>query len=204
MKGLFQMENPVWIFMGKLVDIFVLTMLWFLTSLPIITIGVSTTALYYVTLNLANNEEGYVVRSFFRAFKKNLRQGILAGIFIIAGGVFLGCDIYIYYHMEGSAGTILFWSSLILIAVYSMTVLYLFPLMARCQIDLKHLFAMAFVMAVKNFGWTLFMIVITVCLLFVGIFVMAPLLAVAVGGAVYIHSKILNMLWKEYYPRLIV
>ncbi len=204
MKGLFQMENPVWIFMGKLVDMFVLTILWFLTSLPIITIGASTSALYYVTLNLANNEEGYVVRSFFRAFKENLRQGILAGILTIAGGVFLGCDIYVYYHMKGSAGTIMFWSTLILIIVYAMTVLYLFPLMARCQTDLKHLLAMAFVMAVKNFGWTLFMLVITVCLFVIGIFVMAPLLAIAVGGVVYIHSKILNMLWKEYYPRLIV
>ncbi len=204
MKGLFQLENPVWIFMGKLVDIFVLTMLWFLTSLPIITVGASTTALYYVILNLANNEEGYVVRSFFRAFKENLRQGILAGVLVIVMGVFLGCDISIYYHMEGRIGTVLFWSSIVLTAVYIMTVLYLFPLMARCQTDLRHLLAMAFVMSVKNFGWTVFMIVITVCLFLVGIFVMAPLLVIAVGGAVYIHSKVLNMLWREYYPRLVI
>jgi len=204
MKGLFQMENPVWVFMGKLVDMFVLTMLWILTSLPIITIGASTVALYYVTLNLANDEEGYIVRSFFRAFRDNFRQGIFAGIWMMAVGIFLGCDIYMYYHMDGSVGMIMFWASIILTVVYTMTMIYLFPLIARCKTDLKHLFAMAFVMAIKNFGWTLFMIVIALCLFLIGIFVMAPLLVIAAGLIVYIHSKVLNMLWRENYPRLMV
>lgn len=196
MKGLFQIENPVWVFMGKLVDMLVLTGLWVLTSIPVVTIGASTAALYDVTLNLADNEEGYVIRSFFRAFKENLRQGIFAGILAIAGGIFLGCDLYVYYHMENNAGIVMFWASLILMVVYAMTILYLFPLMARCRTDLKHLFIMAFVMSIKNFGWTLFMLVIVGCFFAVGIFVTAPLLVFAIGGTAYIHAKVLNMLWR--------
>ena len=57
MKNLFNIENPVWVFMGKLVDILILAGLWLLCSLPVVTIGPSTAALYYGTLKLANNEE---------------------------------------------------------------------------------------------------------------------------------------------------
>lgn len=204
MKGLFQIENPIWVFMGKLVDMLVLTGLWVFTSLPVVTMGASTAALYYVTLKLAENEESYVVRSFFRAFKENLRQGIPAGILTMVGGVILGSDVYIYYHMEGKSGSMLLWASLILVLIYMMTVVYLFPLMARCRTNLKTLYIMAFVMSVKNFGWTLFMMVSTMCLFVAGIFIMAPILVLAVGGTAYIHSKILNMLWKENYPELIM
>ena len=93
MKNLFNIENPVWVFMGKLVDILILSGLWLLCSLPVVTIGPSTAALYYVTLKLANNEEGYTVRSFFRAFKENLMPGIPLGIGAVLVGVFLGCDL---------------------------------------------------------------------------------------------------------------
>lgn len=202
MRNLFNPENPVWVFMGKLVDMLVLTVLWVITSLPVVTIGASTAALYYVTLKLVNDEEGYVAPSYFRAFKENLRQGIAAGILVIAAGVFLACDLFVYYHSEGSVSVILLWASMILTVFYLMMVLHLFPLMARCRTDLKHLFVMAFVIAVKNFGWTLFMLVSAVCLLAAAIFIMAPLLIISIGGIAYIHSKILNMLWKEYHLEL--
>ena len=53
MKNLFHVENPVWVFMGKLVDMLILSGLWVICSLPVVTIGASTAALYYVTLKLA-------------------------------------------------------------------------------------------------------------------------------------------------------
>lgn len=79
--------------MGKLVDLLVLSGLWVILSLPVVTIGASTAALYYVTLKLASNEEGYTVRSFFHAFKENLIPGIPLGI----GSLAVGGD-----HPDGS------------------------------------------------------------------------------------------------------
>ncbi|MGL6197328.1 MAG: YesL family protein [Lachnospiraceae bacterium] len=199
MRELFHLENPIWVFLGKLADMMLLTGLWFLCSLPVVTIGASTTALYYVMLKLTENKEGYIAASFFRAFKENLRQGIAAGILAAAVGIFLSCDLYVYYHMEGNFSVILFWLFLILTCLYAMTFAYLFPLMARCRTDLRHLFVMAFVMSIKNFGWTLLMIVSAGCLFALGIFVMAPLLVFSIGGTAYIHAKILNLVWNEYH-----
>lgn len=92
----------------------------------------------------------------------------------------------------------IFWGLVVITAVYLMIVVHLFPLMARCDTDLKHLVAMAFVIAVKNFGWTLFMVVSAVFFWVAGLFWMAPLLVLVPGAIAYLHSKILNMVWKEY------
>lgn len=198
MKDFFNIENPVWIFMGKLVDMVILSGLWLLCSLPVVTAGASTAALYYVTLKLAENQEGYVVSSFFRAFRDNLKQGLVAGMAVELIALVLAADFYLIHQMNNSLGTLLFWVLAIVTVVFLMILVHLFPLMARCDTDLKHLIVMAFVIAVKNFGWTLFMIVSVVFYAAAGIFWMMPILAVAIGGCAYLHSKILNMLWKEY------
>lgn len=44
MGKMFDMDNPVWRFMGKVTDMFFLTCLWLLFSLPVVTIGASTCA----------------------------------------------------------------------------------------------------------------------------------------------------------------
>ena len=47
----FSLENPIWKFIGNLADFFLLSCLWYLCCLPVVTAGAATTALYYVTLD---------------------------------------------------------------------------------------------------------------------------------------------------------
>ena len=68
LQNLFNYDNPVWRFIGKFGDLIVLNILWIITSIPIVTIGASTTAMYYVTLKLVRDEDGYTIRSYFRSF----------------------------------------------------------------------------------------------------------------------------------------
>ena len=55
MAEFFNLDNPIWRFMGKVFDMMVLTVLWVVTSLPVFTIGASTTALYYAGMKLAKD-----------------------------------------------------------------------------------------------------------------------------------------------------
>ena len=55
----------------KIFDIMALGFLWILCSLPVITIGASTTALYYAMVKSVKNNDGYVTKEFFRSFKLN-------------------------------------------------------------------------------------------------------------------------------------
>ena len=71
MGKVFNFEGPVFSFLSRLADLFWLNLLFVICSIPVITIGASSTALYYVTLKMAKDEEGYITRSFFKSFKEN-------------------------------------------------------------------------------------------------------------------------------------
>jgi uncharacterized membrane protein YesL len=66
-----------------------LNLLWLVCSLPIVTIGASTTALYYVTLKIAENEEGDITQQFFRSFKANFKQATVLWLILLAVGIVL-------------------------------------------------------------------------------------------------------------------
>lgn len=70
----FSLENPIWKFIGNLADFFLLSCLWYLCCLPVVTAGAATTALYYVTLKMARGQEGQLIPAFFHSFKQNLKR----------------------------------------------------------------------------------------------------------------------------------
>ena len=70
MDRLFNMDNKFFVFMGRVADLIILNLLCILCCLPIVTAGASVTAMFYVTLKMARNEESYIVRSFFKSFKE--------------------------------------------------------------------------------------------------------------------------------------
>ena len=88
MGKMFDMDNPVWRFMGKVTDMFFLTCLWLLFSLPVVTIGAATCALCYCSMTLASNKEGYIREDFVRAFKENFKSATIAWIGMLALGIF--------------------------------------------------------------------------------------------------------------------
>ena len=69
MGELFNTNNAFWIFVGKLVDAMILGLIWIIFCIPIITIGPATTAVYYITLKMVRDEEGYMIQSFLKSFK---------------------------------------------------------------------------------------------------------------------------------------
>ena len=95
MSNFFSLNNPVWNFLGKLADVFVLTVFWFVCSIPIVTIGASSSAMYYCCLKLTRDEEGYIYRQFFKAFKDNLGKGIIIGVLMLLFGGILGFNLWL-------------------------------------------------------------------------------------------------------------
>ena len=88
MSRMFSYDGPLMTFIGKIADLLILNVIWLLCCIPIITIGPATTAMYYVTLKLARNEEPSIVKSFFHSFKMNLKQGIFMFLaFVLIGAV---------------------------------------------------------------------------------------------------------------------
>ena len=85
---------------NKLVMMLYVGILWFLCSLPILTMGAATAALYEVLLKAVKDREGYVAQSFFRAFRGNLKQGLQMGIPLTAAQLVFEFNLF-YYGVLG-------------------------------------------------------------------------------------------------------
>ncbi len=96
MGGLFSIENPFWQFINRLLHVILLNFLWFICSIPIVTMGAATTAVYSVTLKMVRNQEGYTVKSFFEAFRTNFRQSTVIWLILLVIGAVIGADLIVY------------------------------------------------------------------------------------------------------------
>ena len=83
MNRFFNMDNKFFVFMGRVADLLLLNFLCILCCIPVVTAGASITALYYVTLKMARDEESYIARSFFRSFKQNFKQSTIINIIML-------------------------------------------------------------------------------------------------------------------------
>ena len=74
--GIFRQENPFNEIMSRIFDLALLNILWLVCCLPVITIGASTTALYYVALKMVRDEDAGITKQFFHSFRQNFRQSV--------------------------------------------------------------------------------------------------------------------------------
>ncbi len=152
MNNLFNPENRFWSFMNKITDVFCLGILWFIFSIPIITIGAATTSLYQFTLKQADDEEGYVWRSFIKAFGKNFKQATALWLILLAAGGFLAMDLWacIQITIPGSVRIVCFGVLLCLCLIYTLTALYVFPILSRFHLSVKTILVHSFIMGMGN------------------------------------------------------
>lgn len=152
-------------------------MLWFVCSLPIITMGAASAALMEVMMKLSKNQEGYIGASFFAAFRANLRRGILVWLPFLIAQILWGVNAFYYGVLGGEAfrlQTVIF--SLLLLCSMG-AALYAFAVMAKFENTVKGTIVMAVALAVRNPGWTAALVVLQVLALFVcWFFVYLPLL----------------------------
>lgn len=66
MGRIFNLENPIWRFIGNLANFFLLSVCWYLCCILVVTLGCGTTALYYTTMKMAANKKYYTLNNLLR------------------------------------------------------------------------------------------------------------------------------------------
>lgn len=79
----FSVESSFYRFLMKFLDVLKLNFMWILFSLPVVTVGASTVAAMSVALKMVDDEEGYIGRSFLKAFKENWKQGTILWVITV-------------------------------------------------------------------------------------------------------------------------
>ena len=158
MSKLFRMDSPLMRFLTKIADLMALNILFCITSIPLITIGASWTALYSVTLKMVRDEEGSVSRSYFRSFRQNFRQATLLWLGVLVVLALLVLDIRVLNGMaEGTAPGLLRVGVEILALLGIMVLQYLFPSLARFEASLADTLKNACMMALAHLPKTALM-----------------------------------------------
>lgn len=69
-------KNPLFLFLNLLGQLILLSILWTVCCLPIITVGASTVALYYTVVKVLRRNQDSLFAAFFREFRSNFLQSL--------------------------------------------------------------------------------------------------------------------------------
>ena len=83
--SLFNSEAPFWRLMSSLVDILALSLLWVFTSVPIVTLGAATAALYDANAKCVRQGKSGALSRYFHTFRRELVTGLLITLIFLVG-----------------------------------------------------------------------------------------------------------------------
>lgn len=198
MDRFFNSDSPIMVFFGKLLDSIILNVLWFLTSLPIITLGASTSSLYRVTMQLVEGKSVSPVTGYFEAFKENWHGGTQIGLIMLLVGALLGADGYIYYRMrlQNALWTIGAAVFVLIAIVYAVAFVYVFPLQAMYRNTPMQMIKNSLLIGFRYLFVTILLIAIHVAMVLVAIYLFTPILFLGEGFVALLCSYLLKNVFR--------
>lgn len=101
MNGFFS-ENGAGRVVSAAVSVIWLGFLWIVVSLPVVTAGAASTALYYTAVKSVRRERGRPTAMFFRAFRDNFKTSSLVWLCYLAYAAVIAADFYIAGRLESA------------------------------------------------------------------------------------------------------
>ena len=135
MKKYLNINNPIMRGLSRVADCLFLSVLWLVFSLPVITIGASSTALYTTVYRYIRRGEGYLWRTFWEAFKESFKRATGCWIIILTALVLLFFDSLVFRNMlkQGKPLGSLYWVILCFMAIVCAWAQYLFAYCSRFE-----------------------------------------------------------------------
>ena len=206
--NIFEEGSPFQRFLNKMADLLILNIITMLMCLPIITAGAALTAMHYVLLKMVRGEEGYILKSFFRSFKREFRQATVLWILYVALAALMASNLVLV--LQGS-GRYPIWlpSSIVVVAVLElMFMIYTFAMLSRFDDTIYHTLLNAVTLTFAELPRSLEMAVITLVPLiaFLRVSILLPVLVLfglSVPGyacaMIYdpVFRKIEKQIWEE-------
>lgn len=201
--NIFSFDSWLSRFLYFVADVMLLHILWIIFSLPIVTIGASTTAVYYSGMKRIRRDEGHVSTNFMKAFKSNFKQSTIIWLLILLVGAILFTDLRIGMAVSGVLGKAIIICCSIFLIPFFCTALYIFPVQAKFENRIIDNLKNAFLMSFSNFAYTLLLIFINATFIlltltsapFIGLMIICGL-----GVYVYITSCIFITIFRKYLP----
>ncbi len=93
--------------LAAVLDVIFAGLLWLLCSLPVLTLGAASAALYYSVVKCIRHERGDLTKSFFTAFRRDFRQSTLLWLILLAVEALFAAGIWAFGAMSGNGASLL-------------------------------------------------------------------------------------------------
>ena len=160
MSNIFDYDGGIMSTINKIVDCILLGMLWLLFSIPLITIGASTTALYYTVNKVIRHDRSHIAREFWRGFKTNFVQSTIVWLILVVAYTLVVGNCIFFFKLRPN--NLMLGFNVAVLVVLTMWSLHLFPYIARFQIGLKALMKNCVYFAVRHILKTLILLILLV------------------------------------------
>ena len=175
----FSLDSPIIRFLSWITDLILLNLLWILYSLPVVTMGASTAALYTVAYKLNTDSCSGLFKTFHKAFRENFKKATPIFFLLLAAAVVLVFLELQFLPIAAKTSVLFYVAYLIPFVLFMMSASMVFPLIARFENTIFGTLRNAFLIAIGHFPTALLMAIvhlIPVILLFV-----SPTILLATG-----------------------
>lgn len=155
MKQQNKLKDSFLTFFHNLFDLIVVNWLFFLCSLPVLTLGIAACGAYRVTLKLARGEAVSPVKDFFRGCRENLLPGFLLGLGSLVLLTVVAGDAWFALTQTGALRTLYLIVAAMIAVIFLIFISYTFALQAMFTNPVKTQILNAFKLAVIAPGKTM-------------------------------------------------
>lgn len=148
-------------FLNKVADLMWLNILTLVCCIPVITVGPALTALHYMALKIARNEECYITRDYFKSFRLNFRQGVAIWLIELVIIMVLAGDFLIMRNSEFNFGQPLKVVLIVVAVVMLFTFTFTFPVLAKFDNTVMRTIKNAFLIGILQFPKTILMMILS-------------------------------------------
>ncbi|HFI0457912.1 TPA: DUF624 domain-containing protein [Streptococcus suis] len=101
MRKIFSIESRYFRIFSRITDIFMLNLLFILTSLPLVTIGASMAALNGSWQRILRGEENEIIKSYFHYFISNFRQSTIIWVGLLSTAWLILVELIFFLNQTG-------------------------------------------------------------------------------------------------------
>ena len=199
MNSFFNYENDIMSALTRFVDAIVLGILWFVCSIPIVTVGASSTAFYYAFNKAVQQKRGYAWQEFYYGFKTNFKQSTKVWLLLLGIGLMSVVDCFILGQLSEQIPMTTAWIGILiaLMALVMMWGLFFFPYLARFEDETKVALKNVAIITVAHFLWGILLLALFVIAIFASLWF--PLVGIFAPTIYMVFANlVLERIFKKY------
>ena len=182
-KAAFDTDNFLMRISEKVLDIVTVNLLFVVTCLPVVTIGVAKISLYQTMFEIKQSRRVPVFRTYLRVFRQNLKLGFQLGMLEL-GIVFLALsDLYLFWGQTALPFQLVKAICLGILIFLTIVMLASYPIAARYDLSWKEILQKGLMLASFNFPWFFLMLAILVLIVMV---LYLSAFSLLLGGSVFL------------------